>query len=158
MQFLEWKCVNYRLKINWSLLSMVQLTTFRLWFRQWLGAGQATSHYLNQWWLFYWRLIASLTLNDLSDSARDPGRTHSELALVLLWCSYEDAVIPGLPACSCSCWHVWQLQALSQQLKWCRFNSVFHPIIAGICFINSTLYLWMRVFSECAQHSHFSVG
>ena len=26
---------------------------------------QATSHYLNQWWLIYWRIYASLGLNDL---------------------------------------------------------------------------------------------
>ena len=26
-------------------------------------AGQATSHYLNQWWLVYWRIYASLGLN-----------------------------------------------------------------------------------------------
>ena len=30
-----------------------------------LGAGQATSHYLNQWWLFYWSIHASLGLNEL---------------------------------------------------------------------------------------------
>ena len=31
----------------------------------WLGAGQATSHCLNQWWLVYWRRFASLSLNEL---------------------------------------------------------------------------------------------
>ena len=29
-----------------------------------IGAGQATSHYLNQWWLVYWRIYASLGLNE----------------------------------------------------------------------------------------------
>ena len=28
----------------------VQLTIFQHWFRKWLGAQQATTHYLNQWW------------------------------------------------------------------------------------------------------------
>ena len=28
--------------------------------------GQATSHYLNQWWLFYWRIYASLGLNEFN--------------------------------------------------------------------------------------------
>ena len=28
-------------------------------------ADQATSHYLNQWWLVYWCLYASLDLNEL---------------------------------------------------------------------------------------------
>ena len=29
---------------------MFKLTVFQHWFWQWLGTGQATSHYLNQWW------------------------------------------------------------------------------------------------------------
>ena len=29
------------------------------WFRWWFGADQATSNYLNQWWLSYWRIYAS---------------------------------------------------------------------------------------------------
>ena len=29
------------------------------------GAGQATSHSLNQWWLAYWRIYASLGHNEL---------------------------------------------------------------------------------------------
>ena len=32
----------------------------------WLGAVQALSHYLNQWWLVYRRIYASLALNELS--------------------------------------------------------------------------------------------
>ena len=43
----------------------VQLTIFQHWFRLWLGAVQATSHYLSQWWLVYWRIYASLGLNNL---------------------------------------------------------------------------------------------
>ena len=34
----------------------------------WLGAVQAPSHYLNQWWLVYWRIYASLGLNELKQS------------------------------------------------------------------------------------------
>ena len=45
---------------------MVQLTIFHHWFRWWLGAVQATSHCLNQWWLVYWRIYASLGLNELT--------------------------------------------------------------------------------------------
>ena len=41
------------LKFHWSLFLRVQLTVFHHWFRWWLGAGQATSHYLNQWWLTF---------------------------------------------------------------------------------------------------------
>ena len=45
------KMFKFRLKFQWSLFLRVQLTIFQHWFRWWLGAVQATSHYLNQWWL-----------------------------------------------------------------------------------------------------------
>ena len=32
--------------------------------QKWLGATKATSHYLNQWWLVYWRMYVSLSLNE----------------------------------------------------------------------------------------------
>ena len=43
----------------------MQLTIFHHWFRWWLGADQATSHYLNQWWFDYWHIYVSLGLNEL---------------------------------------------------------------------------------------------
>ena len=52
------KLYEFWLKFHWSLFLAVQLTIFQHWFRKWLGAGQATSHYLNQ-------LYASLGLNEL---------------------------------------------------------------------------------------------
>ena len=51
---------------NWSLFPGVQLTIFQHWFRQWLGTVQATSHYLNQWWLNYWSIYGSLGFNELT--------------------------------------------------------------------------------------------
>ena len=54
-----------RSKFHWSLFLRVQLTISQHWFRLWLGADQATSHYLNQWWLDYRRIYASLNLNEL---------------------------------------------------------------------------------------------
>ena len=47
--FLIWKLL-FRFKFHWNLFPRFQLTTFHHWFRQWLGADQATSHYLDQWW------------------------------------------------------------------------------------------------------------
>ena len=58
------KMLEFRLKFHWSLFLRVQLTIVHHWFRCWLGADQATSHYLNQWWLDYWRIYASLGLNE----------------------------------------------------------------------------------------------
>ena len=60
------KIYELRLIFHWALFLRFQLAIFQHWFRQWLGAGQATSHYLNQWWLVYWRIYASLGLNELT--------------------------------------------------------------------------------------------
>ena len=63
--FSSMKMFEFRLKFHWSLFPRVQLTIFQHWFRWWLGAVQATSHFLNQWWLVYRRIYASLGLNEL---------------------------------------------------------------------------------------------
>ena len=60
------KMFEFTLKFQWCLFLRVQLIIFQHWFRWWLGAGQATSHCLNQWWLVYWCIDASLGLNELS--------------------------------------------------------------------------------------------
>ena len=57
---------EFRLKFHWKLFLRVQFLIIQHCFRWWLGAVQATSHHLNQWWLAYWRIYASLSLNDLS--------------------------------------------------------------------------------------------
>ena len=62
------KMYEFRLKFHWSSFLRFQLTIFQHWFRYWLGAVQATSHYLNQWWLVYWRIYASLGLNELNQN------------------------------------------------------------------------------------------
>ena len=59
------KIYKFRLRFHWSLFPRVQWTIFQHWFRLGLGAGQVTSHYLNQWWLVNWRIYASLGLNEL---------------------------------------------------------------------------------------------
>ena len=48
------KMYECRLRFHWSLFLMFELTIFH----------QMTSHYLNQWWLVYWRIFA-LGLNKL---------------------------------------------------------------------------------------------
>ena len=53
------------LRFHWNVFGRFELTIFHHWFRQLLGADQATSHYLRQWWLAYWRIYASLGLNEL---------------------------------------------------------------------------------------------
>ena len=44
------KKFDFWLKFHWSLFLRVQLTITQHWFRWWLGAEKATSHYLKQGW------------------------------------------------------------------------------------------------------------
>ena len=71
------KTYEFRLRFHWSLFSRVQLTIFQHWFRWWLGADQATSHYLNKWWLVYWRIRTSLRLNELNHNNLLPCWRHN---------------------------------------------------------------------------------
>ena len=40
-------------RFRWSVFPSFELIAYQEWFREWLGADQATSHYLNQWRLAY---------------------------------------------------------------------------------------------------------
>ena len=51
--------------LHWRLFIKYELTIFQHW-SWWLGADQATRHYLNQLWLVCWRIYASLGLNELT--------------------------------------------------------------------------------------------
>ena len=62
--FSRMKICEFRLRFHWSLFRGVHLTISQHWFRWWLGAGKATSHYMNQWWVVYWRIYASLGPNE----------------------------------------------------------------------------------------------
>ena len=48
--FSPMKMFEFRLIFHWILFLRVQFIIISHWFRWWLGAEQATSHYLNQWW------------------------------------------------------------------------------------------------------------
>ena len=61
----------FLLRFHWSVFLRVQLTIFQHWVRLWLGDGQATSHYLEQWWLVYWCIYESLGLNKLTMLSAD---------------------------------------------------------------------------------------
>ena len=63
--FSQMKMYEFRLQCLWSLSLRVHLAIFQRWLRYWLGTDQATSHYQNQRWLDYWRIYASLDLNEL---------------------------------------------------------------------------------------------
>ena len=64
------KIYEFRLRFHWSLFLRFELTIIQHWFRKWLGADQAISHYLNRWWLVYWRIYTSLSLNESTNLCR----------------------------------------------------------------------------------------
>ena len=94
--FFRMKIYGFRLRCHWSLFLRVQLTIFLHWFRYWLGVDQATSHYLNQWWLDYWRIYASLGLNEL---------TASHYITALRWLLHIDA-LHQTSVCQIICYRV----------------------------------------------------
>ena len=53
------------IKISPKFVPEGQINNFQHRSRLWSGAGQATSHYLNQWWLVCWGIYASPGLNEL---------------------------------------------------------------------------------------------
>ena len=98
-QFLDdfYKCIflneNMWISIHWSLF---QFTISSIGSDDGLAPvrRQATSHYLNQWWLVYWRIYASLGLNELTYTQRkyhctNGIRNHAihRSTLVLINCS-----------------------------------------------------------------------
>ena len=44
------KNIWIHLRFHWSLFIRFELPVFQHWFRLWLDADKATSHYLNNWW------------------------------------------------------------------------------------------------------------
>ena len=75
------KMYEFRLRFYWKLFERFQITTSQHWFRTWLDADQATSHYVSQWWFVYWRLYASLGLDEL----RYLNISTASFPLFLLW-------------------------------------------------------------------------
>ena len=116
------KIHEFRVRFHWILFLRIELTILQHWFRKWLGAGQATSHYLNQWWLFYWRIYASLGLNELKNfnSIARPYDEHafSPFNITAGWLPYlainmflvnfdalaHTYITPGIYKCTKFCW------------------------------------------------------
>ena len=112
------KMYEFRLKFHWSLLPRIQLTIFQHWFRSWLGADQMTSYYLNQWWLVYWCIYASLGLNELKAMKMQVGifSSLSDEHQIITWINYDYL----------STWPWWrhQMETFSASLALCAGKSL----------------------------------
>ena len=81
---LSWmEICTFRLRFHWSLFPGVRLTTFHHWLRLWLGAVQATSHCLKQWWLVYLRIYASPRVNQSTETRHDSLRICLQMSIYL---------------------------------------------------------------------------
>ena len=84
------KMHKFGLQFHWSLFLRFQLTIFQHWLRYWLGAIQATSHYLNQWELVYRCIYASLGLNELMPPSSLPSSPNYPFTLSPAHCTGND--------------------------------------------------------------------
>ena len=79
------KMLEFQSKVHWSLFLRFQLIIFQHWFRLWLGADEATSLYLNQWYWVYWRIYASLGLNELTMTCPSGHISHHIYGKWYIW-------------------------------------------------------------------------
>ena len=121
------KMYELRLRFHWSLFLRVQLKIIQHWFRWWLGAVQATSHYLNQWWLYYWRIYASLGLNELKQLqlwSRYPMHKTSDYVTMLkyLWVPFTSMVLLRSEGCIYNHTHCFMWDVIAITVPGSRFN------------------------------------
>ena len=111
------KCISFNKNVWISMISslklflLFQLIIFQHWLRWWLGAGQATSHYLNQWWLAYWSIYASLCVNKIMGRVLYINSSWSNYAIWHHGCWSSSDQIPdwtfSVPSLYLNqCWHI----------------------------------------------------
>ena len=84
------KNMNLRLCHQISAACMINTTWAQ--HEHWLSAVQVTSHYLKQWWLVYWRVYASLGLNELNTYLHKLWTGQIDPVILqgfLLWCTVQ---------------------------------------------------------------------
>ena len=134
--FNEYCCIL--IKFSLTCVRKGPLTMIQHWFRKWLGADQATSHYLNQWWLVYRHIYASLGLNELSRIGRQLGAHCNKMLLIFLphthqFCQYPKIFLWDWMFACCidlkeritnRCWTQWTLTKLPTFCYICIYVSL----------------------------------
>ena len=118
LHFLEWK-VWISLQISLKCVPKARINTILALVPIMSGVDQATSYCLSQWWLVYWRIYASVGLNELKRTVAVP-LVYSWLILstlclqMLRWLGLLNALVP--------CNVIWLhriLSTLVQVVSWC---------------------------------------
>ena len=82
----DWmKMYEFCVRFHWNLFLRFEFTIFQLWFRWWLGTYQATSHYLNQLWLVYRCIYASLSPNEIINAGLLLTRPFEHISVTFKW-------------------------------------------------------------------------
>ena len=129
--FSRMKMNEFHIGFPWSLFLRFELTIFQHWFRYWLGADLATSHYLNQWWLVYWRIYASLGLNEL--------RLGNKTVVCAICCIIFYARKRKL------LWECYGMEAQSDSL-WVTI--LFFDMYRALIYIDSLFFICFKIMSQ----------
>ena len=130
----------------------VKLTIFHHWFIQWLGGNQATSHYLNQWWLIYWRIYVSLSLN---------GLTWSFDIFFVTVITYENTCIITYNGIHkhCTCKEQGS-DSISHKESYCKVSQRLECVILGVKFCLFCFETWQaalqQILGEFRNSNHWS--
>ena len=140
------KMPEFRWRFHWSLSLRVQLTIIQHWFRS------APSHYLNQWWLVYWRIYASLSLNELTQISptypRCACRTCCSIPELELWILLQPGQVHLNTVRVADCkkerfmvseeihWFIVLVDAIMHQLTWPKL-----PEAMACCLLAPSHYL-----------------
>ena len=137
MYFLEWKCINFYYDFtkvcsqgsNWQYSSIGSDN----------GAGQETSHYLNQWWLVYWRIYICVTrpqwVNSSSPNAAYMRQWIGSSLVQVMACHLFGAKLLREPVLA-----YWQLHSWRQISV--KFESEFYHFHSRKCIWNCRLPKW----------------
>ena len=132
------KMHKFRLRFHWSLFLRFKLTIFQHWFRWWLGAGQATSHYLNQWMMVSLLTHICVTRPQWVNRANHDSAYHfkaNNLHMIFYWNYYQYSQLS-----------LWQLPELPVMKIWSKRQyypvSVYVHWSAGCVWYNPVM--WYR--------------
>ena len=122
---MKMKIPEFWLKFHWKFYPIVQSTIFQHWFRNWLGAGQATNHYLDQWYpsltYAYMRHLASMRRHEKT-RAGIPYTNHFS-SLVLSAFSIIETFILNVTFIFDRCHHSWDYNSTDITRSFTKANT-----------------------------------
>ena len=133
------------IKFHWSLLPMVHLTISQYWFRVWLGAYQAPSHNLNQWWPLW---DSDLNKIRYQHTTVEPlWKGQGNLTKVAEFCPFPCTILYK----SCLFYPSWQATSFERPPSWLAFIKGFH--CSSYMDPRVTFFIVFKHQCQSAQHN-----